>query len=227
MPPRIMLLLLTYSRTEYAEITLRSALDNILYPDTLSVHVADDGSPQKHRDKLVEIAGGYPNVQGVTVTNSERGGYGRNFNLASQVVHRHADYVLCLEDDWRLTRPLDLMELVIDMRTIGCVDCVRLGYLSFTQALHGSVACGPEPCYNKYLLLDPLSPEPHVWAGHPRLETRVRQQECGQWQEGYLPGETEFMMAHVKRSRQGVAWPMDLVHPRGDLFVHIGSERAW
>lgn len=222
---KICICLLTYNRFEYAETTLRNTLDNIKYPDPVSVHIADDGSPGDYRQRLVDIAGGYPNVQGVTVSNSERGGYGRNVNLATQVIHLHAHCVLMLEDDWKLIRPLDLEPLVNALNADVGIDCIRLGYLSFTQAMRGELL-NIAPEWNKYLLFDPKSEEPHVFAGHPRLETVAYQRRVGEWQEGLEPGMTEFVITHRPEARMGVAWPLDLVHPRGDLFAHIGAIRS-
>lgn len=223
MAAKIAICLLTYARTEYAIKTLRSTLNNIHYSHPLSVHIADDGSPAEHMLVLCELAGGYESVQGVTHSNSYRGGYGKNINLAMQTTHLYADYVLMLEDDWELVRPLNLDELILDMEAEPRFDCVRLGYLSFTQALFGQVL---DANNRKYLVLDNNSPEPHVYAGHPRLETVKRQREMGEWQEGFDPGATEFMMCHTLRARRGVAWPMDLVTPSGNLFCHIGSVRS-
>jgi hypothetical protein len=76
-------------------------------------------------------------------------------------------------------------------------------------------------------LLDGDSPEPHVFAGHPRLETVGYQRRVGEWPEGLLPGETEFSVAHYQWARMGVVWPMDLVKPSGDLFCHIGTIRSY
>lgn len=224
---KVVVCLLTYGRLEYAKRTLQTCLDNILvgHPHPpVSVHIASDGDSPEYINELVDLAGGFITVQGVSVTNSHRGGYGKNINLATQVIHQFADYVLMLEDDWELTQHLNLNELIADMEEDRVIDCVRLGYLSHTQPLFGEVRAVRN---SHYLLLDPDSPEPHVFAGHPRLESVARQRAMGLWQEGRPPGETEFMMSHILRARRGVAWPMDLVHPRGDLFAHIGSVRSY
>ena len=175
---KLCILLLTYDRFEYAERTLRSALDKIIWPDRLSVHIADDGSGEEYRQKLLDIAGGYANVQGVSVTNSERGGYGRNYNLALQVVHTFADLILPLEDDWELRRELDLSPLIRVLLEHEEFGCIRMGYIGFTQSLRGEII---HVLANTYFRPDYDTPEPHVWAGHPRLETRQWQREIGPW----------------------------------------------
>lgn len=220
--PRLAICLLTYARTEYAKITLRSTLRHLKYEGHLHVHIADDGSDPEHVKALRQIA--IKADATVTTSNSERGGYGRNVNLATQVIHNLADYVLMLEDDWELLRELDADVLLRDFAAEDRIQSIRLGYLSFTQRLYGEVIC---PRESKYLLLDSSSPEPHVFAGHPRIERVSYQRRVGMWPEGLLPGQTEFAMAHCLSAREGIAWPMDLLHPRGDLYAHIGTERAY
>lgn len=223
--PRLAICLLTYARTLYALTTLRSALDNIVYSGkSLHVHIADDGSSQEHRDALTRLASEHCCVSAVSVSNSERGGYGRNVNLATQMLHHYADYVLMLEDDWELCRELDLNELIRDMEASKRINSIRLGYLSYTQSLIGQVY---KPRHSAYLLLSSASSEPHVFAGHPRLEKVSYQRDIGPWPENLAPGDTEFAVAHRLAARQGVAWPMDLVRAHGDMFAHIGTERSY
>lgn len=220
----VVLCLLTYARTQYAMKTLASTLNNLKTTKQIHVHIADDGSSPAHREMLLALAHKHHRVSGVSITNSERGGYGRNFNLASQVTHEIGNYVLVVEDDWELTGELDLDELVEHMASSDLVGCVRLGYLSWTQSLRGQVL---KLGYLSYLLLDSDSPEPHVFTGHPRLEKVTYQRRVGGWPEGLAPGDTEFAVAHIKAARQGVAWPMDLVKSWGSMFAHIGTERSY
>jgi glycosyltransferase involved in cell wall biosynthesis len=186
------------------------------------LHIADDGSSDAYRAELASF--GRKWAPTVTMSNSERRGYGANVNLASQLTHQIADHVFMIEDDWQLCKPLNLAELSKDLDETLDVDCIRLGYLSWTQPMWGKLVCGP---YWKYLLLDGNSPEPHVFAGHPRLEKVSYQREVGPWPEGLDPNQTEFTVAHNRRARQGVAWPLG-IDGRQDygLFAHIGSERA-
>lgn len=232
MLPPLCALLLTYSpsidhpRSEYASVTIQSTLNRLKdYDGELRVHIADDGSPEEHREKLREIAGGYKNVISASCTNSQRAGYGVNYNLALQTVHLHSYIILPLEDDWELSKELPINELVQTLTEAepDGIGCIRLGYLGWTQPLRG------ELCHytgHTYLRLDPESPEPHVWAGHPRLETRAFQRKIEPWPEGLDPGTTEFVVANRKAAREGVLWPMDLIQGYGDLYKHIGQVQA-
>ena len=100
------------------------------------------------------------------------------------------------------------------------VECLRLGYIGFTQALTGSLVHTPAGVVFRF---HGDSPEPHIFAGHPRLETREFERRVGPWPEGLAAGKTEFEVCQRDEARQGVGFPLDLIHPRGDLFAHIGA----
>jgi len=214
-------MLFTYDRLECARRTLDALRSNLYTPEPLWMHIADDGSSQEYRDELLSIAHAYWG-ENVSVTNTERKGYGASYNAATQIVHHIADIVLPLEDDWELIRPLDITSIVQVLRD-GKFGCVRLGYIGYTQELRGKFIYSAG---KHWLAFDPDSPEPHVFAGGPRLETVEYEQSIGPWPEGLAAGITEFQVAHIRASRIGVAWPVELVNVRGDAFVHIGSREV-
>jgi hypothetical protein len=206
-------------RHEYAKITAKSLVENLKYSGEIHWHIAHDGSPP---ECVVESE--FPTA---TVTDSERRGYGASYNLATQALHSYCEYLLMVEDDWKLVRPLDLDCLVSALREGSQINCVRLGYLGWTQRLSGDIV---KEADQTFLLMDPESPEPHVWAGHPRLETREFQRKIGIWPEGEDPGTTEFIVAKREASRHGVAWPLDLTlnasQQWANTFAHIGAVTA-
>lgn len=226
---RITVALLTYApsvdhpRAEYARKTLESTLTNLDPGDnTLHIHIADDGSDPKHIELLTAICRNYGYEP--SVTNSERGGYGKSYNLMMQAVHSSSDLIMPLEDDWELTRILKLEYLAKALDENPEIRSIRLGYLGITQPLIGTVAFRSGMTY---LLLDPNSPEPHVFCGHPRIETVEYQRDVGAWPEGIRAGETEWEVTHRWPARTGVAWPLDIGLPAsqdwGCYFAHIGS----
>jgi hypothetical protein len=215
----VCIMLLTYKRTDYALKTLESALKNIKHEGPLSVHIADDGSPPEHRKGLVNLAEQYVDL--VTVTDSERRGYGANYNLGTQVVHSRADVVLPLEDDWELLRPLDTSCYLPALRVFGCI---RMGYIGFTQELRGTLHYIDHAIWMR---LYEHSREPHVFAGHPRLESVAWERNVGPWPELLEPGATEFEVARKDAARLGVAWPLEYIKPSGDLWAHIGTIRSY
>lgn len=219
----IAIMLLTYNRMSYAIETLASAMLNIKTGNPISVHIASDGDTDEYIDNLSRLAHEFQDPVFVGTSNSMRAGYGANYNLATQVVHGYASHVLVLEDDWRLERELDLDVYIGALEELQA-GCIRMGYIGFTQPLRGEFAFA----YGRHWLrLDPASPEPHVFAGHPRLETVSWERSVGPWPEGLQPGETEFAVAHIAEARHGVVWPIQEVNVRGDLFSHIGAERSW
>ncbi len=207
-------------REAYAFSTL-DALSKLQVSEDIWFHLADDGSPQNFRDgmmqELRDIYGDH-----TSVTNSEGNGYGASYNLATQIVHAHADIILPLEDDWQVTREFDLDPFVKVLRD-GAFNCIRMGYIGYTSDLLAKFEYHDE---KHYLRLSPSSPEKHVFAGGPRLETRDFEKSIGVWPTKISAGQTELEVAGKKAAREGVAWPIDAIHPRGDLFVHIGSNKA-
>lgn len=233
--PRLCICLLTYTggetrtdehqRFNYACQTLNSTLKHIKTSLPTHVHIAHDGSPPEHIEWLSKIAMNYGYAR-PSVSNSERRGYGANYNAATLITHDF-EYILPLEDDWELVRELDV-GLMVDWLQGACregtrYNSVRLGYLGSTQPVRGTVIHGPG---GSMLELDPASHELHVFSGHPRIDTKEYQRRIGFWPEGTTPGEAEVAVSQRKEARQGILWPMDYVRTTGDLFVHIGAVKA-
>lgn len=234
---RVTIMLLTYTptldhpRAEYARRTLTGALSNLRPgPDVeLRLHIADDGSPEGHVETLRTYAqAAYPGIE-ITTTNAERGGYGHSYNLACQAIHDATDFVLALEDDWQLMRPLELTPLVraltesykaVATNPTHWIRCIRLGYLGFNTEITGRLV---EVADQKFFIFDANAPEQYLFAGHARLETVEFERAVGPWTPGIGAGATELDVIGRPQARIGVAWPLDLVHTSGDLFAHIGS----
>lgn len=205
-------------RHEYAKITARSLVKNLKYSGDIHWHIATDGTP----DELVREYE-FPDP---SVSCSPRLGYGANYNIATQTLHWGNEYLLMVEDDWELLKPLDL-DILTKALDEG-LGCIRLGYLGWTQELKGKLV---KKADHTFIEFDPDSSEPHVWSGHPRIETREFQRLIGPWPEGVDPGTTEFIVATRKETRLGpVAWPLDIgvnaSQQCANLFAHIGAVQA-
>lgn len=218
----------TPERETYAVNTLTTTLERLRCSSNVIVHIGDDGSGYDYQQRLLDIAAKfYP----VTYSDSGHTGYGANYNLAMDSVHRICNYILPLEDDWELNRPEGFdIDPIITVLKDGIFDSVRLGYIGYTQKLVAEfVYCNDL----HWLLLDPdLSHEPHVFSGHPRLETVAYQKRVGPWPEGLTPGETEWTVAtseHYKHnSRRRVAWPITLLQDiRHGAFEHVGTIKSY
>lgn len=243
--PKITVAVFTYSpaidnpRHFYACATVDSLLRNLSYEGMLGWHIADDGSPTEHRQQLrqqILHAG-----KSATSSNSERAGYGASYNAMTAEVHgSDREMVLCVEDDWLLSRPLDLTPLArvlqlppVDMDsapgpenfTNMAICCIRLGYLGWTKPLRGELV-RPLPGQT-FLMLDPATPEHHVFSAGPRLETVAFERHLGLWPQHVFAGEAEVAVAGRPQSRRGIAWPLDqginaaLDNP--SAFAHIGA----
>jgi hypothetical protein len=181
----------------------------------------------------------------ITTSNAVGRGYGASYNLAMQTTHHVADYHLVVEDDWELRRPLDTAPIIKMLERKGhqtreewpwAVEApagfdarsVRLGYLGYQWPVTMHLFKTDE---HLWAALDPDSPEQHIAAGHPRIETTEYQRAVGPWPEGLNPGATELGWCQTAEARRGVVWPLTIVSLTGsisgDLFAHIGSERSY
>lgn len=209
-------------REQYAVATLKS-LGRLSYGGELRLYIADDGSGREYQQMLVDLAE-VLGWQSVTVTDSGHIGYGANYNLVMREAHQWADYIMPIEDDWELTRDLELGCLEAPLRD-GVFDSIRLGYIGYTQPLYAEFVYYQD---KHWLRLLEASHEPHVFSGHPRLETVAYQKRVGPWPEGLTPGETEWAVATtMAEARKGIGYPLWLA---GDVsngvFAHIGTIKA-
>ncbi|KKL60761.1 hypothetical protein LCGC14_2202070, partial [marine sediment metagenome] len=202
----IVLCLLTYSRMREACLTLESAAKNLRASEDIWLHIADDGSTQEYRDELLELGRSFFGSS-VSISNSERSGYGGNYNAATQVIHSIADLILPLEDDWQLMRELDLDPIAKVLRA-GYFNCVRLGYIGYTKELRATLRWHENL---HWLEFDPESLEKHIWTGGPRLETVEFQRNLGPWPDHMEQGQTELEVCGRVESKTGVAWPIDII----------------
>jgi len=208
-------------RQQYAEATLASLFKHLRTERGLWLHVADDGSAPEYREHLWELAGQYVGANR-SISNSERRGYGGSYNSASHIVHQLGglDAILQMEDDWVLSRDLDLDPLVNVLQTEPHIGCIRLGLIGYYHPLRAEFLWTQD---QHFLLLDPNSQSQYIWSGGPRLETVAWARGVGPWPERLRAGETELAVCGRTAARHGVAWPVDLIPPRGGLFNHIGT----
>ncbi len=207
-------------RMEYAKQTFASLI-RLRSTEEQWFHLADDGSDQTFRDEMMNLARAVYG-ENTSVTNSEGRGYGASYNAATQQTHNVADILLPLEDDWEVAREFDLDPFAKVLRD-GHFRCIRMGYIGYTDTLRATFKYYDS---RHYLALDPDSPEKHVFAGGPRLETREFERDIGEWPEGLSAGHTELEVTDLSAARQGIAWPITDIKPRGDLFLHVGTKQA-
>lgn len=213
-------------RAKYARATLGSVLARLKCDSCeMRLYIGDDGSGQEYQNELLRLASSY-NYDDVILIDSGRTGYGSNYNCIMRHVHEWADYILPIEDDWELRYEFDIDPIVRVLKD-GVFDSVRMGYIGYTNTLYAKFVWCNEL---HWLELEPtLSHEPHVFSGHPRLETVAYQQRVGPWPEGLSPGETEWKIATtMPEARKRVAWPLTLMPDiRCGAWAHIGTIKSY
>jgi hypothetical protein len=220
----LILVFLTKRRLQYAQQSIRS-LSRLKTQEKIHFHIADDGSGEDYQTSLAHAAEeALGQDTPITLSDSKDRGYGANYNAATLITHSlaNADVILPIEDDWELTRDLDVDVMIKSLRE-NVFSCVRMGYVGYTQSLLAKLVWYQNM---HWLEFSEFSSEPHVFSGHPRLETVQFQREVGLWNEGLDAGATEFEVAHRARARQGVAWPIDLITLKGNAWAHIGTDKA-
>lgn len=218
MMPPVLIILLTYKRTEYALRTIASAIQHLRYP-ALHWYIADDGSEIEHL-AAVDNALRRENVYGKHTLPG--GTYGANANIAWSKSIDLTPLTLWLEDDWELRETVDLMPFASLLMERNDIGMVRLGYLNLGMR---GVTFGHSG--HLYWELDRDSPDAYVFTGHPSLRHWRFRDAYGEYTPGRLPGETELDMAWSFRTKQGpgIVWPGEW--PVNGHFGHIGQVQSY
>jgi len=214
--PKVVILLITYKRTDYALRTIRSIKEHLDYPDLYWV-VGDDGSGEEHQQALLEAIGD-PNC--VLSDARQRAGTGYNRNQGLKHAFARTPYVLHVEDDWELSEPLDLRPAVEVLVTHTDVGMVRLGYIE-----EGHLARTVSLCGRLWWELDKRSGHTNIFAGHPHLLHRRFHEGYKYYPEGWLPGATEDGLAYWVTQIDGPKVLYPLWRPWG-IWHHIGTVKA-
>ena len=210
--PLVIVLLITYERTEVALTTIRGIKERIRYPN-LGWHIADDGSNGGHIEKLVEEIGA-----DYEITTSNTGGHsvGKNMNEGIARCLERADMWLHWEDDWVPNMEIELIPCVELFQENEEIGMVRLGRLQ--TDLYGHVITGGDRLWWR------LDKEKQLWTwvGHAAMRHRRFHDAYGIYPEGQTPGITELGMQSNVMCQPGpdIVWPAWL---RYDICDHIGD----
>ncbi len=214
----IVIILQTFKRTDYALRTIAAARELLRYGGDLVWYVADDGSPADHVRAVLAATDA---LHGHT----RRRGYGGNANDAWTAADEFGPLTFWLEDDFKLSAPLDLTPHAYTLMDCPTIGMVRLGYID-PERLEPPIDCNGRA----YHTLPRAWPDTSFYAftGHPSLR-HVRYREAyGAYPEGLSPGDTELAYAYQYRTgaEDGprIVWPVD--YPAGGLFGHIGEVKT-
>lgn len=219
----ITIILLTYARTDYAVKTIESACRNLIYPD-LRWYIADDGSSPEHVQRLeraLDESGGT-----LVGTYSKRNSYGASANTGITAASYHGKLMLFLEDDWELTRPLDLWPYASLLMEDESVGMVRMGYLNL--GIGGKLIGHRGRLYWQLDDTEGRLRSAYAFTGHPSLRHQRFHDMWGLYPEGLQPGHTEIGMANLYQdSYTGpfIVWPAEL--GQWGPWGHIGAVQSY
>lgn len=213
--PTIVVILLTYARTEYALRTIAALRASLHYDGDLLLYIADDGSPDEHMQAVAGAVAGLPLIG----WHSERMGYGASANKAWYEALQHADLALFLEDDWEC-RGLDLTPYARVLTQHEDLGMIRFGHLPIDLDAR---TCG----YDGHMYLRISWESPYCFSGNPALRHRRAREAWGAYPEGLNPGQTEVAYDSQVRTRRGpaIVWPVAL--GEWGAFGHIGAVKSY
>jgi hypothetical protein len=216
----IVIILLTYGRSEYCRRTIEAVKRHLRYPDLLW-YVGDGGSEPEHLAMIAEQLQGQRILGRHTGPHAETS-YGRDANIALDKAHQHSRLVFVLEDDWELGSELDLRPFADMLLNNDDVGMVRLGYLQEGMAGETWGWGG-----HLYWRLKRDSPSAYVFTGHPSLRHVRFRDAYGRYQEALRPGETELAMAWQFRegTGPGIVFPVEI--GAYGPFGHIGEHQSY
>ncbi len=206
--PEVTILICTYNRLSEIQQTMAALRANLFYPqDKLRWIVCDDCSPATYLKALKKN----PHFKGVdfrvTPVNS---GWGVNVNNGLGAVE--TAYIFFIEDDYVLTRPLDLRigVAVMEKKQMGMLR--YRGTAGHHLVYHGLQADIQEtlPAYREgrgvpgitqVLLLDSGSPDLYIYSHGPHLKHRRFHEFYGMYPTGLKLGETEESYAHIVKNK--------------------------
>lgn len=214
--PAVVVVFLTYQRTDYAVRTIRTVRANMRYAGQLVWYVADDGSTPEHMSTVAEELAGVE----LLGFHSQRMGYGASANKAWYQALQFADLSLWLEDDWECKAPFDLTPYARLLLAYPDVGMIRFAHMPID--LHGWT-CGYDG--EMYLRID--WDVPYAFSGNPALRHRRAREVWGAYPEGLKPGETEVAYDWQVRQAKGpsIVWPFAV--GEWGAWGHIGAVQSY
>jgi hypothetical protein len=205
--------LLTFNRTEYALQVIRAIKEKLHYPD-LCWYVADSGSSPTHVKAILDELKDTP----VLGWHSEKYSCGKNWNVAIRQSFAAADIFLRLEDDFELTRDIDLGSYVDILQHRENVGMIRMSNMP--------VGCDLTSVgYDGRIYLNVLKSSEMCYSGNPGLVHRRFVDAYGFFMEhrGFPPGDYEVDMNYQVFNKPGpeIWWPVEM--GEWGSFGHIGS----
>lgn len=187
--PLLGICLLTYKRTPEAIATINSTCDFLGYPQELRRwYIADDGSEKEHVGALLNVLRGR-NEQIIGWHNEKFSQQefccGIGWNKGLGICYQHSDYVLVLEDDWKLEAELDVQPYVKLLREKEDVGIVSFRILSVGADVH---TVG----YDGIMYLRYKRTTQYAYSGNPHIRHARYTKYYGWYAEDRNPGLIEL-----------------------------------
>jgi len=225
--PSLAISLVTYKRTSEALDTVLSTCQNLVYPrEKIGWYVGDDGSDVEHHSAILHAI----EEQGMRLIGHHNDrfrdddGYncGKGWNKALGLCHQYSDFVLWLEDDWRLEQPLNLMSYMDLLQDRMDVGIVTFRILSIGADVH---TIG----HNGEVFLKYLRTTQYAYSGNPLLRHARYTTYYGWFAEDRSPGLIELHQDDMYRldvKGGPEIWRPATLDPWGG-WHHTGTEKMW
>lgn len=223
MLPDIAVLIPTYNRREILTKGLNLLRENLKYEGKIKVFVGDDSDNEDLAYCSVKdnsFVEDYGNFEIFAYHNVERRGLGANLNILLNTAQVSTDYVIQMDDDHWLIKPLDItphVQKLIDDPTAGCIRLMHVAGHRYRATLD-----------NLYWRIDWESPEVYIASNRPHLKSISRFHETyGYYTEGLKLGLTEETFCHncidtARRRAIMGARPIDVLIP-----LDVQTESGW
>lgn len=228
--PPLAIALVTYNRTREALETIKSTVSNLEYPpEKIGWYIGDDGSTAEHHNAILhefeEIEGRGSKLIGEhndRFRDDDTYNCGRGWNKALGLCHQYSDYVLWLEDDWKLEKPLDLVPYVKLLQEREDVGIVTFRILSVGADAH---TVG----HNGEVFLRYHRTTQYAYSGNPLLRHARYTRYYGWFAEDRSPGLIELHQDDMYRL--DVKGGPEIWRPVGisqwGSWGHIGTDKTW
>lgn len=225
--PTVVLMLTTYKRPEYAEITIASAIEHLKYEGQIRWYVADAEGKTENLAMYKGMLG-----KGFVAGHSLELTPGKNWNLAIENIYEHTPIYLRLEDDFVLNSDFDITEFVNVLMDNEKVGMIRLGLVPINLRLNTVVQkTFTSVGYDQNIYLNVSRETQYCFSGHPSLVHARFHEAYGMFDEEANPGQCELNMdASVRRKPDGpdiwIPWKLGAYGTWG-AWGHIGEKKSY
>lgn len=222
--PDLAICLFTFKRTAEALTTIQSTLENLKYTGKIVWYVADDGSPKEHHSAILDALSGQHLIGEHNDRFREDASYncGKGWNKGVGICYQRTDFVLTLEDDWKMEAELDVDPYVWLLQDRDDVGIVSFRILSVGADVH---TVG----HNGEVFLQYQRTTQYAYSGNPLIRHARYQKYYGGYAEDRNPGLIELNQDDLYRLdvKDGPEIWRPATLDQWGAWHHTGSEKTW